>query len=381
MPRARDLALFQLLCTSGMDVMAQMPLLSEVLHRLVPSFSLSMIRVDERCVPSAHYSEFFDEASHALFAASGDHFATRSPDPAAFANLMSNRDPVGALIDARPEYLGGLIYQHLFQPNGIHHTLDVALRERGEPLAILGIFRERSAPPFRREDVRLVRSLYDQLVHACRAEPAAGPFDEVDSAMMVVSPAGRIVWASTTAREWLAEVSGGAERASMLDRGLVPDACRAILAMVRRARMAPRAGEVAAAPHVSVPLPGGRLDLRGYALESDVAGAEGHVGIQLRVEVARDLRLLRALDATRLTPQQLRIAWGLCRGMSNSELGMELALSAATLKSYQKDMYRRMEVGSARALVERLETLSASARVDRTRHLPVMRSRAAPSRR
>ena len=86
--------MLQLLCSSGVDLMAQMPLLSECLHRLVPSFSLSMIRVDERCVPTAHYSEHFNEASHALFAQSGDHFSARTSDPSGFANLMANANPV-----------------------------------------------------------------------------------------------------------------------------------------------------------------------------------------------------------------------------------------------------------------------------------------------
>jgi DNA-binding CsgD family transcriptional regulator len=368
--RAKDLALLRLLCSSGIDLMTQMPLLSECLHRLVPSFSLSMIRVDERCVPQAHYSEFFSEESHALFAMSGDHFATRSPDPAAFANLMGNPSPVGALVDGRPEYVEGMIYQHLFQPNGIHHTLDVALRDGAEPLAILGIFRERRAPGFTREDVQLVRSVYGHLVHACRAEVSPASFDEQSSAMIVVDGSGRIAWASEAARAWLAEASFGSDRVLLLEQGLVPEVCRALMAMVRRARSLSPVGGASPVPHAFIPVPGGRVSLRGYALEGQGGAPDGYVGVQVSLQLDRRLRTLRALSASALTPQQMRIAWGMTEGHGNAELCAALELGASTLKSYQKDMYRRLDVSSAGELVLRVSELSAAVSLPRTRHQP-----------
>lgn len=374
MSRAKDLALLRLLCSSGIDLMAQMPLLSECLHRLVPSFSLSMIRVDERCVPRAHYSEFFSEASHALFAASGDHFATRSPDPAAFANLMANASPVGALVENRPEYTDGVIYQHLFQPNGIHHTLDVALRDGTQPLAILGIFRERRAPGFARQDVQLVRSVYDHLVHACRAPDTSRGFDEVDSGMLVLDQAGRIAWASAAARGWLAEASFGSERTLLLEQGVVPEACRELLAMVRRARSLTRVPDETSAtraPHVSIPVPGGRLGLRGYALDDARGGPGGHVGVQVSLELDRGVRTLRALHASELTPQQMRIAWGMTEGLGNAALCASLELGASTLKSYQKDMYRRLDVSNGKELVQRVHEMRAGVTLPRQHHQPV----------
>ncbi|MCA9534051.1 MAG: hypothetical protein KC593_10235 [Myxococcales bacterium] len=362
--------MLQLLCSSGVDLMAQMPLLSECLHRLVPSFSLSMIRVDERCVPTAHYSEHFNEASHALFAQSGDHFSARTSDPSGFANLMANANPVGSLVDGRPEYLAGLVYQHLFQPNGIHHTLDVALRDGREPLAILGIFREQAAPGFAREHIQTMRAVYPHLVHACRADARSLGFDELDSALIVVDADGRIAWASTAARSWLAEGSFGGERTLLLEEGVVPEACKALVALVRRAGRMPRVGETLSVPHVNIPVPGGRLSLRGYALEDGGGAPGGYVGIQVRLEVDRGLRILRALDDSGLTPQQLRIAWGLVLGQRNAELCASLEIGATTLKSYQKDMYRRLEVGGAQELTARVTELAAGSRVDRARHQP-----------
>jgi hypothetical protein len=43
--------------------MTQMPIVSEVLKRLVPSVSLSMIRVDESCAAGHYNSEFFDDSA------------------------------------------------------------------------------------------------------------------------------------------------------------------------------------------------------------------------------------------------------------------------------------------------------------------------------
>lgn len=359
MGRADDLATLRLLCTSGIDLITQMPLLAETLRRLIPALSLSMIRVDERCRPTEHYSEHFDEQSHRLFAASREHFATRSADPAAFANLMANRSPVGSLVGCPPGYVEGVVYQQLFQRNGIHHTLDVALREGDEPLAILGIFRERASRAFGPDDVATVRGVYAHLLHACRAEPLPARVEEVESAMLIADRRGAIQWASPRAREWLAETSIGEERARLIDERLLPSACRELCRTLDANR---------AVPERTLPVPGGRLRMRAYALD----GAEGRafVGVQLGLELDRDLRVLGAIARGRLTAQQRRIAWMLHQGRTNAEIRAALEIGATTLKSYQKDLYRRLDVSGASELVQRLHALSEGIVIDRRRHAP-----------
>lgn len=374
MSRARDVARVKFLCTTGVPLFEQMPVLADALRRCVRAFSLSFIRVDERCAPTEHYSEYFDEASHRLFATSREAFATRSADPAAFANLLAGLDPVGRLVDFPPGFTDGPVYQYFFSPNGIHHTLDVALRDESGPLAVLGLFRERRAPGFRAADVEAMRALYDHLVHACHASGPSAGFDETSSSMIVVDRLGSLVFASEDARARLAEVVFGSERDRVVGDGVVPDACRSLVASVSRHRRPSRASDLAAPPELALPIPGGRLRLRAYALSTEVGEPSGLVGIQLSVEMSRSARHLRVLGDAGLPPQLDRIAWGLVLGRSNAAIAADLEIGATTLKSYQRDLYRRLDVDSGRALAERVISAGKSLHLDFRRHRPVVRT-------
>lgn len=367
-----DLAFLRLLCSSGADIMVQMPLASEVLRRLIPAFSLSMIRVDAQCAPQEHYSEYFDEYSHQLFASAGHVFSARSDDPAAFSSLLAAPRAYGNLIDTSVDYQNGATYQHLFQRNGIHHCLDIALRDDNGPIGILGIFRERTAPHFSRKDVDTVGALYSHLVHACLARPVPGDFDEVDSALLIATTDGRIQWASEQACVWLEASSFGQERSLLRDHRVLPEACRRLCRdwTAQRRPLRSHASTAHRAPTLTLPVAGGRLRLRAYGLSSSSADQSTHVGIQISLEMPRELRVLGALERSPLTPQQRRIAFALWRGHSPMELRATLGIGLSTLKAYQKDLYARLDVSGVTGLRELLTRQSDSVVLDLQRHQP-----------
>lgn len=372
-PEHADLAFFRLLATSGIDLMVQMPVLAACVHRLFPSFSLSMIRVDERCAPREHYSEHFDEASHQMFASHGDQLAAGGDDPAAFDRLLRSRVPYGNLVDTTPAYQAGAIYQHFFQRNGIHHCLDVAVRTPGRPLGILGIFRERGTRHFDRADVARVGVLYEHLVHAFAAEPLPADFDEIEGGLLVVDARHQIVWSSPAARSWLESATPGPDRARLMERGILPDACQALSRSLRQG-YGRRHGRTAptAAPTATLPIAGGRLRLRAYALQPalDPDTVPAHVGIQLSLEMHRDLRVLRALDAMGLPRQQERLAFRLFRRQPGPAIARDLGVGAETLKSYRRELYQRMGVGGADELRAELDRRARGIALDLAAHHP-----------
>lgn len=352
--------------------MTLMPLASETLKRLVPSFSLSMIRVDESCAPQHHYSEYFDEVSHQTMASGGHHFTAHRDDPASFGTLLRRPIPYGNLVNPPPSYYSGVIYEHFFKRNGIHHVLDVALRDASGPLGILGIFREQHAPAFTRSDVALVHELYPLLVHACVAKPAQGQFDEVHTAMIVASEQGAILFASEQARRWLEDACGSSERAALMERGMLPAACRALwksLAEHQSGRLR-RGARLRRVPTLALPVPGGRLRLRAYPMEPNATEQLGTIGVHLTLEVSRELRVLRVLEAAALSPQLRRVALGLWNGKQPGELCVELGVSANTFKSYRKELYARLAVNSVIELVEHLNARAAEVSFDLRRHFP-----------
>ncbi|MCZ2250010.1 MAG: hypothetical protein LC111_14725 [Bacteroidia bacterium] len=369
MTRSRALALLRMHLTSGVDVMTLMPVVSELLKQLIPCFSLSMIRVDERCAPREHYSEYFDEASHRLFADSGADFATRSSDPAAFGNLLRNRRPVGTLIETSAEYVVGATYQHLFKRNGIHHCLDIAMRDGTGPIGILGLFREERAPKFTRSDAATANELYRYLTHAGAQRSPGTLFDEIDTGLVVADVRGRIAWASDAARCWLEEVAMCSDRARLIEAGLLPAACVSLVRDIIQARTtSSRSADAPRVPTTALPIAGGRLRLRAYAL--DGYGPSDYVGIQMALEMDQTLRVIRALERTDLTPQQCRIAFAQWQGRPTREIRELVGISASTLKSYQKDMYSRLAVNSAAELRDTLDAQARAVFFDLLRHRP-----------
>lgn len=374
MTRNRTLASLRMLLSSGIDLMIQMPVVSEEIKRLLPSFSLSMIRVDERGAPQEHYSEYFDEASHQLFASAGHEFAASDHDPAAFGYLLRHPKSYGTLIDLPPGYLEGATYQHLFRRNGIHHVMDLALRDSGGPLGILGIFREKKAPRFTRSDIVTVSQIYGHLVHACAARQTTGAFDETDGALVVSTRQGQVRWLSPLAKHWLEDASAGVERAKLMKDGMLPAACRRLCRLLDQNQAGPssRRSEQGSAPAtMTMPVAGGRLRLRAYDL-SPVRLQEGEalVGIQLHLELHRGLRLMKALSSLDLPPQMRHVAWGLWNGLAASEIASTLGVTASTMKSYRKELYARLEVDSLDALVRLLDERVKTATLDLSRHRP-----------
>lgn len=357
----KALGALRLILQSGVDVMTMMPLLSEAIKRLVPSFSLSMIRVDASCAPQQHYSEHFDTFSHRLFAESGHHFSAAADDPAAFGNLLRQRVPYGNLIRGGDAFERGATYQHLFQRNGIHHVLDLAIRDASGPLGILGIFREKKARPFTLGDVHLGRLIYDDLVHAFRAEPLPADFDELDAAVLLANAQGVIAWATPTARAWLEDATGGPDRAHLMGANVLPEACRSLAERLRT-------GE---SPTLCLAVPGGRLRLRAYGLSPMSPDSLGnHIAIHLQLEMNHRLKVLRALTSSSLTERQRRIALGHYDGLGVREIQASMGITHATLKSYQKDLYRRLDVTSSAELVSALHAQARAASFDLERHLP-----------
>lgn len=358
MSRSQDLAFLRLLLTSGIDLMTLVPVASECIKRLIPSFSLSLIRVDASCSPQQHYSEYFADASIELFATAGERLTADAHDPAAFGKLLRAKVPYGNLIAPPPSYWSAPIHREFFAPNGIHHVLDVALRDVHGPMGILGIFREKAARPFTRSEVALVHDLYPLLVHAFAAKPLPARYDEIDSAMLVASREGRIAWASPLARRWLQDASGSRERAALIERHVLPEACRVLCRSLaaHQSNLASRAVDLREIPTVTLPVAGGRVRLRAHALAPLLCTtSEPQIGIQMSLEMHRGLQVLRGLWSSPLSPQLRRLALAIWSGKPAALICTEMALSASTLKSYTKDLYARLEVNSARSLIEHLE--------------------------
>jgi hypothetical protein len=187
--------------------------------------------------------------------------------------------------------------------------------------------------------------------------------------MLVATPSGRIEFASLVARDWLQDAFSGPQRGRLLEGGVLPDAIRRLCeqaSQVRRSDVG-RTRSVRP-PTLTLPVTGGRLRLRAYPLQ-DGPGVE-RFGVQLSLEVDRTVRLLKAFETTTLPPQLRRLALALWKGLEPKAICASFNITPATFKSYRKDLYARLSVGSQEALRARLTEWATSATLNLSRHLP-----------
>jgi DNA-binding NarL/FixJ family response regulator len=109
--------------------------------------------------------------------------------------------------------------------------------------------------------------------------------------------------------------------------------------------------------------------LRAWALGS-LTGAERRIGVQLSLELSRSLRVLRALEALALPTQLRRVALRLWEGANAAQVATELGVSAASMKSYRKELYARLEVHSVDELRGLLDAQARAVTLDLARHQP-----------
>jgi hypothetical protein len=237
------------------------------------------------------------------------------------------------------------------------------VRSANGPLGILGVFREQAAPPFTTEDVARMSLVYDDIVHAFEARQLVGPFDEIESAVLVVDGRGVIEWASPTARTWLVEAAVAEERTLVADRAQLPAAAAELARLLRSGRSAE------ATPTLLLPVAGGRLRLRAYGLAAaaNAVGESAKVAIQLSFEASRLLRIERALACLQVPPRLREVALWLYRG---EDAKARLGVTQETFKSYRKELYLRLEVSSVEGLRQRLDQAASTSRLDLERQRP-----------
>lgn len=246
------------------------------------------------------------------------HADPRVPDPRWNRRFLTMR---GVHPRLEEEFWPTRLYQRCYQPFGMHDQLRMTVYHRGEFIAYVGGFRGRGEPPYKRAEVRRVAPLSgaiaDALVAAEATERASTPQEACD---LLLRADGRVELASAAGH-------------ALLGVSQVADELRAWA----------RAAEKTGAPPPLV---------RGHPVRwIRLYGREG-VRYLLHLEAPRPVKLHPSFVLSRTQREVAALA---AAGATVQEIAEAKTLSATTVRSHLRVVYRRLEVSSRAELARALQ--------------------------
>lgn len=330
------------MCCLGLPAETLMPRLLPLFRQLIPAESAGFFWVDasgemqnlyaERMLSAAKMQLFFD-----CFYESGEFdFRKQFRQRAA-----AGRDVTALQVDSA--FQKSAYYNEILRDLDAHHVLHGIVRDHGDTLGQLSLYRPANEPPFERVHEEELQSVLHYLAHAVGARPvskgtAESMLDTPDDAVMIVSREGSIVHASESARRLLVQAVGEPFSADGLAR-----ARERIAALLKRL-VVMMLSEQEAMPSVAENTQWGRICLRAYRLDADAdpGAAETPVAIRVTRQEPQLLRFANAMRSLELSPQMQEIALHLARGRSNAEIAETMALSSNTVNYHVKALFQRL---------------------------------------
>ncbi|TWG39302.1 DNA-binding CsgD family transcriptional regulator [Acidovorax delafieldii] len=251
------------------------------------------------------------------------------------------------------ELLRSDFYNVTLRPVEVFDLLSLVLRTpQGEGLGTIKLYRSMAASRFGVRDLAMLGRLEPWLARILQPGELDTQDSVVhDSAMLVTTPQGRLLWTSQKSNQLLAQAFGP----SWHRRSELPPALQALL---QRLHFAGRHGDsrngpAAALPQLDLHNASGWFSLR--ATQMAAAAGEGQaVGIQITHRVPRVAHLLPALRALGLPQRQHELAYWLARGLPEAQIAERMGISANTATYHRRQIYTRLGVQNRLELQARL---------------------------
>jgi DNA-binding CsgD family transcriptional regulator len=238
---------------------------------------------------------------------------------------------------------------HFNMTMGGDQELIVALRTAtGDAWGALGLYRERGAPLFDRDELELVSSLAPSLAEGARRALLVGeatdPEGPESPGLVVLTDTWAVESVTAGAEGWLSDLPDGD-----WDAGRLPAAVYAVAGRALRTAEGPHApGEVAVARVLS--RSGTWIVLHGAALVTD-----GARRVAVIVEPAHPARISPLLmSAYGLTQREQDVTRLVLQGESTTQIAERLVVSPHTVQQHLKRVFEKTGVRSRRDLVAKV---------------------------
>lgn len=241
------------------------------------------------------------------------------------------------------ELLRSDFYNLALRPAELFDCLSLVLRTpQGQGVGTLKLYRGRTSPRFGAADVTVFRRLEPWLARILQpGELDARDSLVNDSAMILVTPQGRMLWTSQQSDVLMAQAFGP----RWYHRSQVPAQLDMLLQQLRCATHSGNArGRVAPGPpQLDLHNASGWFSLRATQMAA-AAGDDQAVCIQITHRVSRVARLLPNLRSLGLPPRQHELAYWLARGLSEAEIAGRMGISANTATYHRRQIYTRLGI-------------------------------------
>jgi DNA-binding NarL/FixJ family response regulator len=327
------------MCCLGLPAETLMPRLLPLVRQLVPAESAGFFWVDstgamqnliaERMLPTAKMRLYFDHFYE------GGAFDFRR----GFTKRATSGKDVSVLeVDAtfkRSDY-----YNEILRELDAHHVLHGIVRNQGDALGQISLYRSPKDSPFEREHEAGLNSVLHYIAHAVSAVPATGQdaiemLDTDDDAILLADAAGRLLHASEIGRRLLFQAADG-----QFAPGALAVSDNAAVSLVRQLVKVLRK-EPEMLPLVTTSGRWGQVTLRAYR-----TGAQENLNSPIAIRVTRRepmlLRFANAMRSLDLSPQMQEIALQLAQGRSNSEIAESMALTSNTVNYHVKALFAKL---------------------------------------
>jgi DNA-binding CsgD family transcriptional regulator len=356
MKHSVQLAHIRQLCCLGIPGQTLMPALLRALREFVNADSAGFFWVDasgnmtnlyaDRMLPPGLMKLYFERHYD------GPEFPFRQSflHRASAAEPVSSGSPSAALL--RTTY-----YNEILRHLDAHHTMYAVIRDQGDALGQLSLYRARNAPAFTATERTAIRDISRYVAHAVNrpAELSAqGQFVDCDDEGMVIVDARCTIVRATASSLNLLSMATRREFSPRMPPLVAgddtPEIVRRLIDRVRQIGV----GGVAAAPREHVDGPWGRFLLSAYTLDETGGTEPVQLGIHIRRKQPMLVKLAEAMGALELSPQQREVALLLAQGKSNQEIGAALNVSNNTASYHIKQLFLRLDAHDRAEAVSRL---------------------------
>lgn len=242
------------------------------------------------------------------------------------------------------EFLHSDFYNLALRPAELLDCLSLVLRtSQGAGVGALKLYRGPQARRFGSEDVAMLAQLEPWLARVLQFGEAQAPDSVVhDSAMLVASPQGQMLWTSPEADRLMAL----AFEPRWYRRSELPPALQSLLRSLEYTR---RGENLPEPPQLDLHNASGIFSLRATLMEA-VSGQARAVGIAITQRVSRVTKLLPALRALGLPQRQHELAYWLVRGLPEEQIAARMGISANTATYHRRQIYTRLGVQNRQEL-------------------------------
>ncbi|KRD56068.1 hypothetical protein ASE52_07685 [Acidovorax sp. Root275] len=245
------------------------------------------------------------------------------------------------------QFMRSDFYNLVLRPAELLDCLSLVLRTpQGQGVGALKLYRRPGAARFAPEDVAMLGRLEPWLARTLQL----GEMDTEDSvlhdsAVLITTPGGQLLWTSPQADQLMALAFGP----RWYRRTELPPALHTLLQRLQSAQRLIHGGPAPAVPQLELHNASGWFLLR--ATQMTAATGQGHaISLHITQRAPRVARLLPALRTLGLPQRQHELAYWLVRGLPEDQIAARMGISANTATYHRRQIYTRLGVQNRQEL-------------------------------